>query len=131
MPDEKKVDQGWKKKVQDEKGPQEQAQESQAAEEQPQDESAEEPLTDKIERPQPEFTVLVSSLATQALIGLGLMEHPISKTKEPDLDSAKFSIDLLQMLTDKTRGNLTDLEKRYLEAILYDIRMKFVEISSK
>jgi len=96
-----------------------------------QDTAAEEPTTEQAEQPQPEFAVLVSSLATQAFIGLGVMEHPITKKKEVDLTSAKFSIDLIQMLTAKTKGNLTDLEKRYLETILYDLRMKFVDISSK
>ena len=79
--------------------------------------------------PEPEIAVIISSLATQALVGLGVMGHPISKQKETDLESAKFSIDLLQVLQDKTKGNLSDLENRFLETILHDLRMKFVEAS--
>lgn len=87
------------------------------------------PLADKLETPEAKFTMLVSSLATQALVCLGEIENPVSAKKETDLDGAKFSIDLLQMLADKTRGNLSDLEKRYLEGVLYDLRMRFVEAS--
>ena len=79
------------------------------------------------ETPEVKFTILVSSLATQVLVSLGQIENPLSKKKELDLKSAKFSIDLLQMLADKTRGNLTDIEKHYLEGVLYKLRMGYVE----
>ncbi len=82
-----------------------------------------------IESPEAKFTILVSSLATQVLVSLGQLENPLSKKKEVDLKSAKFSIDLLQMLADKTRGNLSEVEKRYLEGVLYKLRMGFVEAS--
>lgn len=82
-----------------------------------------------VETPEAKFTILVSSLATQVLVSLGQIENPLSKKKEVDLKSAKFSIDLLQMLSDKTRGNLTDLEKRYLEGVLYKLRMSYVDAS--
>ena len=113
--DDKKVDEGWKESVRKEKG------ESGPAEEAP--------LEDKVERPEAKFTLLISSLATQALVSLGEIENPLSKKKETDLDGAKFSIDMLQMLSEKTRGNLDDLEKRYLDGVLYDLRMRFVEAS--
>ena len=77
--------------------------------------------------PDPEIAVIISSLATQALIGLGVMGNPITKSKEVDLESAKFSIDLLQVLQEKTKGNLSDIEHRFLDTILHDLRMKFVE----
>ncbi len=82
-----------------------------------------------VESPEAKFTILVSSLATQVLVSLGQIENPLSKKKEVDLRGAKFSIDLLQMLADKTRGNLSDVEKRYLEGVLYQLRMGFVEAS--
>ena len=82
-----------------------------------------------VETPEAKFTILVSSLATQVLVSLGQIENPLSKKKETDLRSAKFSIDLLQMLADKTRGNLSDVEKRYLEGVLYRLRMGYVEAS--
>jgi hypothetical protein len=120
MPDEKRVDQEWKEKVQKEKG------QGEPAKQEPKRKA---PLADKLETPEAKFTFLVSSLASQALINLGLIENPVSKKNEVDLEGAKFAIDLVQMLADKTRGNLSELEKRYLEGVLYDLRMRFVEAS--
>ncbi len=94
-------------------------------EEQPTIEQADSP--DEAELPDAEISVIISSLATQALIGLGVMGHPMTKEKHVDLTSAKFSIDLLQVLEEKTKGNLSDLEQRFLETLLHDLRMKFVE----
>jgi len=81
--------------------------------------------------PEARFTILVSSIATQALVGLGEFEHPITKQKEIDLGSAQYSIDLLQTLVDKTKGNLNPDEERYLTGILYDLRMRFVDATNK
>jgi len=80
-----------------------------------------------VETPEAKFTILVRSIATQVLVSLGQIENPLSSKKEVDLKSAKFSIDLLQMLADKTRGNLSDVETRYLESVLYQLRMGYVE----
>lgn len=82
---------------------------------------------EKMPMPEPSIAVIVSSLTTQALIGLGVMGHPISKKKVVDLESAKFSIDLLAVLQEKTQGNLTDTERRFLQTVLHDLRVKFVE----
>ncbi|HMP03439.1 MAG TPA: DUF1844 domain-containing protein [Gemmatales bacterium] len=73
------------------------------------------------------FASLVSSLATQALVGLGELEHPLLDKKEVHLAEARFHIDLLEMLAVKTQGNLTDPEKRLLDGLLFDLRMRFVE----
>ncbi len=93
----------------------------------PPEEEKEMSFEEAVETPEAKFTILVSSLATQVLVSLGQIENPLSKKTEVDLKSAKFSIDLLQMLSDKTRGNLTDVEKRYLEGVLYKLRMGYVE----
>ncbi|MBM4032748.1 MAG: DUF1844 domain-containing protein [Planctomycetes bacterium] len=82
-----------------------------------------------VETPEAKFAILVRSIATQVFVSLGQIENPLTKKKEVDLKSAKFSIDLLQMLSDKTRGNLTDDEKRFLESVLYTLRMGYVEAS--
>ena len=87
------------------------------------------PLSDKVDTPEGKFRILVSSIATQVLVSLGAIENPLSKKKEIDLRGAKFSIDLLQLLSDKTRGNLTETERRYLEGVLYQLRMGYVEAS--
>jgi len=77
--------------------------------------------------PEPCFAFLVSGLVTQALIGLGQMPHPLTKKQQTSMEEAKFAIDTLQMLQDKTKGNLTDDEKRYLDSVLYDLRLRFLD----
>ena len=119
MPDDEKVDE-----TPDEQAP-EQIEQRDTEVETPQ-----EPQSDHV-MPEPEMSVIISSLATQALIGLGVMTHPVSNKKETDLVSAKFSIDLLSVLEEKTKGNLADIEKRFIETILHDLRMKFVEASNE
>ena len=78
------------------------------------------------EMPPAEFTSLVISIATSAYLHLGEIPDPDSKHSQVNLDLARHSIDLLALLRDKTRGNLTDEEQRILERFLYDLRMKYV-----
>ncbi len=79
--------------------------------------------------PEASFSLFASSLVTQALISLGEVENPFSKTKNHNLDQAKFTIDTLQIIKDKTNGNLADDEKKLLDTALYDLRMRYVEKS--
>ncbi len=92
-------------------------------------EIAEEEQTQRSKQQIPEasFRLFISSLATQTLINLGEMENPLNKKKGLALDQAKFTIDTLQILKDKTEGNLTDEESKYLDTIIYDLRMRYVE----
>ena len=84
---------------------------------------------DFLKIPEASFSLFASSLVTQALISLGEVENPFSKTKNHNLDQAKFTIDTLQIIKDKTSGNLTDDETKLLETALYDLRMRYVEKS--
>jgi hypothetical protein len=79
--------------------------------------------------PEANFSLFVSSLVTQALFSLGEVENPFSKTIELNLDQAKFTIDTLQIIKDKTSGNLTDDETKLLDTALYDLRMRYVDKS--
>ena len=111
---DKKVDHEWKKQAREE---------------------AEKLSSEKTDRapgqpPEASFPVIVSSFVAQALIALGEMESPVDGKRTQDLDAAKFSIDMLQMLGDKTEGNLAEEEKRMLENALYDLRMRYVRASS-
>lgn len=74
-----------------------------------------------------DFSSLILSLAAGAHSGLGLAPHPMSGKLEKNLTQAKYNIDLLSVLEAKTRGNLTPEETQLLQAILYDLRMRFVE----
>ena len=77
--------------------------------------------------PEPSLKTFISGLAGQVLINLGLFEHPSTGKVETDLEQAKYSIDLLQILKDKMKGNLTDEEEKLLNSVLYDLRMRYVE----
>ncbi len=72
------------------------------------------------------FQLFVTGLMMEALIALGEVENPISKKKESLPAHAKFIIDILVMLKEKTKGNLASDESNMLEAILYELRMKYV-----
>ena len=75
------------------------------------------------------FSTFVLSLASATFIEMGVVEDPLTKSKKKDLSSAKQHIDLLQMLQEKTRGNLDDEERGLLERILRDVRLQFVKAS--
>ena len=77
-----------------------------------------------------DFYTFVLSLGSSAFVHLGDAPHPeTGKPVEPDLLVAKQTIDILAMLREKTRGNLTPEEERFLETLLTDLRIRFVERS--
>jgi len=81
------------------------------------------------ELPRVDFSTFVLSLGTSALYHLGVVAHPETgeKIEPPELGLARNTIDTLEMLEEKTRGNLADAERELLESLLYELRMRFVE----
>ena len=78
-----------------------------------------------------DFNALVLSLGSSALINLGEAPDPVTgKMQDPDFALAQQSIDLLALLQEKTRGNLTEDEYRFLDTMLYDLRMRYVAASA-
>jgi hypothetical protein len=77
------------------------------------------------------FETLVSYLSTTAMFQLGLIAGPGGERIPPDMVNAHRTIDLLQVLQDKTRGNLTAPETRLLDEVLYELRMTFVEMQKR
>lgn len=73
------------------------------------------------------FSTLVLSIASSAVVNLGLEKNPQTGKSEKDLNLAQYSIDLLVVLRDKTKNNLSTEEKNYLDAIIQDLQMKFVQ----
>ncbi len=74
------------------------------------------------------FGTLVLSLSSSALVELGVAPPPgESSTAAPNLPAAQQTIEILEMLREKTRGNLTPDEERLLESVLHDLRLRFVE----
>ena len=81
--------------------------------------------------PPPSFTSLVLSLRMQAEMQLGLMYFDEKEKPEPELEMARHTIDLMAMVQEKTRGNLSLEEQRLLENSLTELRFRFVQVSDE
>lgn len=104
---QKKVDEGWKAEVEREK----------------RSGSDKRPAA----APPADFALFLSSLGLEAYVALGEVAHPETGEKAPHLEHAQYLIDVLGMLEEKTRGNLTQEEAAAFAELLYGLRMKFVE----
>jgi hypothetical protein len=128
MPDDKKIiiDEDWKSQVQAEK---EQAAKAQQA-------SPSQPTADEaggaagVSMPPASLEMLLTMLATEALMALGQMPHPMTGEFHVDRNQAKYLIDMIEMLRDKTKGNLTVPEEQLIENVLHQMRLVFVETAS-
>ncbi len=82
---------------------------------------------------EPDFKFFVTTLAIQASIFLGVLPNPVTNKKdEKNLPQAKFIIDTLDMLKEKTKGNLGGDETTLLENVLYELKMQYVaEVEGK
>jgi len=121
--EEKKIiiDEDWKKEAQKEK-------EVLAAQEKAEKKKAQASRRAGRSLPKGDFAALVNMLATQTLFALGLLEIE-GQQREPDLHLAKYNIDMLETLAEKTKGNLTKDEAKFLENTLHEIRMGYVKIA--
>jgi hypothetical protein len=79
--------------------------------------------------PHADFCILVQMLATQAMTMLGILPLPGKDQPEQQLPLARHFIDLLGVLEDKTRGNLTAQEEKLLTTSLHELRMAYVELN--
>ncbi|MBN1586327.1 MAG: DUF1844 domain-containing protein [Candidatus Omnitrophica bacterium] len=127
---EKKVDETWKSQVEKEKerirsdepkrsqgnsGPSQPAQKETAGEQERQGPGSESA-----------FQIFISSLGIQTLMHLGELPNPMTQQPELQMDQAKHMMDILEMLQQKTKGNLTSTEAQLLDDLLYELRMKYI-----
>lgn len=77
---------------------------------------------------QASFSILVMSIASSAAMSMGLAPHPQTGEVEKDKGMARFNIDLLVVLQEKTKKNLSDDETRLIESILADLQMKYLQM---
>jgi hypothetical protein len=77
--------------------------------------------------PKMDFSMFIFSLNSSALVHLGVLDDPSTGEKSPNLPAAKQTIDILGMLEEKTRGNLTKDEEDMLKHILHDLRIIYVK----
>lgn len=80
------------------------------------------------ELPPASFSTLVNQLAVQALVALGAI--PTEPPSPPDLPQARYLIDTLQVLEDKTRGNLSNVESQLLGRTVHELRMAYIAAQS-
>jgi hypothetical protein len=109
-----------------EKGSEEKIEKKEEKEEEKKEETTKE---DPHRAPLPEvnFNSLIFSLSSSALLNFGEIADPQTGEKKKDLDLAKHSIDVIAMLQEKTKGNLTDEEQKFLDSILTDLRWRYVK----
>jgi hypothetical protein len=129
MSDAKKIiiDEDWKSRVQAEK--------EEAAHTMPtspsQSAAGQQPAYDPgdISMPPASLELLVSSLATESLMALGAVPHPATGKPELRPNQAKYLIDTIDVLRQKTGGNLTSSEQQMMESVLHELRMAYIAVT--
>ena len=85
-------------------------------------------MSEPSDRPPVSFVAFIFSLASNAAVHFGDLPDPMTNEKRPpDLEAAAQLIELIAMLEEKTRGNLTAEERQLLDQVLFELRMRFVE----
>jgi hypothetical protein len=125
-PSEKKIiiDEDWKSQVEAEKEAARHAEETKPADVPPPSSAERGPM------PPADLSFLIGSIYIQGAMSLGLMANPATKKAEVQFDQAKYAIDMLAMLDEKTAGNRTPQESEELDALLHELRMAFVQVQS-
>lgn len=72
------------------------------------------------------FLQLILQFQTSAMVGMGKLKNPITDKIEIDLDAAKVAIDMIDMLKEKTKGNLTEDEERFITNVSRDLKLNYV-----
>ena len=88
---------------------------------------AEKEATKRAPLPEVNFNSLIFSLSSSALLHLGEIADPQSGQKQKDTELAKHTIDTIALLKEKTEGNLTEEENKFLESVLTDLRWRYVK----
>jgi len=106
---QKKVDESWKDSVEKDK------------QEVPEDQNRREmPI------PEASFSFFITTLGIQVAIAIGEIANPITNKKEENLDQAKYLIDTLDMLKEKSKNNLTKEEQATIDTLLHDFHLRYV-----
>ncbi len=115
------VDEDWKQQARKEK-------DIMAAEEEA-EKKAEEEDWQRGPLPRGSFAAIISMLTTQALFAMGVLQVKGQEKKEPDLELARYNIDMLETLEEKTKGNLAEQEEEVLKNTLGELRMTYVKLT--
>jgi Domain of unknown function (DUF1844) len=123
MSDEKKIiiDEDWKSQVQAEK---------EAAAHQPKPASAKPQAGGEPQMPPASLEMLVTTLVTEAMISLGQIAHPHTGETVFQPQQAKYLIDTIEVLREKTQGNVTPDETQMMEQLLHQLRLAYVQLTA-
>ncbi len=119
------IDEDWKEQVQAEK---EAAKQGADATDKPSDQDAD---MNDVPLPPPSLELLATTLATQAMMSMGMLPHPTTGEQNVHLDQAKHLIDMIEMLQEKTQGNRTAEETVTINNMLHQLRMGFVAMQQQ
>ncbi len=114
------IDEDWKSQVEAER---------EATEAQPTQGEQEAPVSGQM--PPASFDMLITTMATEAMVSLGQMPHPGTGQASANLDHARYFIDTLQVLKDKTAGNLTPDEAAALDGLVHQLQLAYVAIKNQ
>ena len=117
------IDEDWKQQAQREK-------EVLSAKENQEKKKTKQPGRPPHKLPKGDFAALVSTLTTQALFAMGLLQVKGEQERQPDLEMARYNIDMLETIEEKTKGNLSAAEDKILKNTLNDLRMGYVELAN-
>ncbi len=76
---------------------------------------------------EPDFNIFITSLGMQAIVFMGEMSNPVTNETKVELPRAKYLIETIAMIKDKTEGNLTDEERKLIDDMLYSLRLKYAQ----
>lgn len=134
MPEEKKIiiDEDWKSRVEAEKEQAAKAAQGKAAD----STSAHGPAADAadladVEMPPASFELLLTSLGTEALMAMGQLPHPATGKLHAQRNQAKYLVDTIEVLRNKTKGNLSPAEQQLIDNLLHQLRMLFVQTADQ
>jgi hypothetical protein len=133
MSDDKKIiiDEDWKSQVEAEKEAERKAREPSQGRPAVGESASAGPSPAHAQAIPASFELLVTTFVTEAMVALGQLPHPVTGKQEYDPRHARFAIDMLEVIADKTKGNLTPSEERALQDVLHQLRMAFVAISAQ
>jgi len=81
--------------------------------------------------PELTFTTFLLSLSTSAIVSLGELPDPLKNEQCVNLSLAKQTIHIIEILKEKTKGNLSDEEERLIDDMLYDLRLKYISAAKE
>jgi len=88
-------------------------------------------MSKQYQMPAPTFSTFIASLSSSAMVQLGEIAEPTTGQKQNNMPMAKHTIDIIALLQEKTKGNLTNEENKLIQNVLTDLRMRYISAVNK